>query len=256
MIAAGATALLVGIPTMRLRGYYLAMATLGFPVVLDAFVRQWSGFTGGSSGVVAVPRLRLAGYVLKENVAYYFFVLAVFAVVLLAVARVARSRWGLSLRAVHRDETAAEARGIHVHRAKVIAFAVSAVLAGLSGSLYVHYVQFVAPDTFGILFSIMLVIMVVVGGTGRLWGAIVGTIVLMWLPEALRATSTWEPIAFGAVLALVMLFAPSGVAGLRGCGAAPRRSPRPRSCGTGRARCGRSRRPCRRSAARPPNCPS
>lgn len=214
MIVAGATALLVGIPTMRLRGYYLAMATLGFPVVLDAFVRQWSGFTGGSSGVVAVPRLRLAGYVLKDPVAYYFFVLAVFAVVLLAVARVARSRWGLSLRAVHRDETAAEARGIHVHRAKVIAFAVSAVLAGLSGSLYVHYVQFVAPDTFGTLFSIMLVIMVVVGGTGRLWGAIVGTIVLMWLPEALRATSTWEPIAFGAVLALVMLFAPSGVAGL------------------------------------------
>jgi branched-chain amino acid transport system permease protein len=214
MVAAGVAALLVGIPTMRLRGYYLAMATLGFPVVFDAFVRQWSDFTGGSSGVVAVPRLRLGGYVLKGEVSYYLFVLAVFAVVLFVVAAVARSRWGLSLRAVHRDETAAEARGIHVHRAKVIAFVISAVVAGLSGSLYAHYVQFVAPDTFGILFSIMLVVMVVVGGAGRLWGAIVGTIALMWLPEALRSTSTWEPIAFGAVLAAVMLFAPAGVAGL------------------------------------------
>ena len=214
MLVAGGTALIVAVPTMRLRGYYLAMATLGFPIVLDAFIRQWSPVTGGSSGVVAVPRLRILGLVLKDRVPYFVFVLAVFAVVLLVMTRVAHSRWGLSLRAVHRDEPAAEARGIDVYRTKIVAFVASAVLAGLSGSLYVHYVQFVAPDTFGILFSIMLVVMVVVGGAGRLWGAVLGTVVLMWLPEVLRSTSTWEPIVFGTVLAVVMLFAPAGVAGL------------------------------------------
>ncbi len=214
MAAAGAAAFLVGVPTMRLRGYYLAMATLGFPVVFDAFVRYWSGFTGGSSGVVGVPRLHLAGFALKDRVAYYLFALTVFGAVLLAVARVANSRWGLSLRAIHGDEPAAAARGIDVYRTKVAVFVGSAVLAGLGGSLYVHYVQFVAPDTFGIFFSIMLVVMVVVGGAGRVWGAILGAAVLMWLPELLRSTSTWEPIFFGTALAAVMLFAPSGVAGI------------------------------------------
>jgi branched-chain amino acid transport system permease protein len=214
MAAAGTAAFLVGVPTMRLRGYYLAMATLGFPVVFDAFVRSGSAFTGGSSGVVGVPRLHLAGFALKDRVAYYLFALAVFGAVLLAVARIANSRWGLSLRAIHGDEPAAAARGIDVYGTKVAVFVGSAVVAGLGGSLYVHYVQFVAPDTFGIFFSIMLVVMVVVGGAGRIWGAILGTAALMWLPELLRSTSTWEPIFFGTALAAVMLFAPAGVAGV------------------------------------------
>jgi branched-chain amino acid transport system permease protein len=214
MVAAAVIALIVGVPTLRLRGYYLAMATLGFPVVLDAVLRNWSGVTGGSSGVTGVPRLAVGDFVLKDPVPYYFFVLAMLCLVYLIAERITRSRFGLALRAVHADEPAAAARGVDVARTKVIVFVCSAVFAALSGSLYVHYIQFVAPDTFGIPYSIMLVVMLVVGGAGRLWGGVLGTVALMWLPEALRATSTWEPIVFGTVLAVVMLRAPHGIAGL------------------------------------------
>ncbi len=214
MAVAGATALLIAVPAMRLRGYYLAMATLGFPVVFDAFIRNWSDFTGGSSGIFSVPRLSLGRYTLKDQVPYFFLVLAILGGVTFLVSQIANSRFGLSLRAIHRDETAAQARGIDVYGTKIAVFVLSAVLAALSGSLYVHYVGFVSPQTFGIYYSIMLVVMLVVGGAGRIWGGMVGTIILMWLPELLRATSTWEPIIFGAVLALIMVFSPAGIAGL------------------------------------------
>jgi len=214
MVVSALAALLIGIPALRLRGYYLAMATLGFPVVLDGVLRYFSAWTGGSSGVSGVPRLALGTLVLKEPSQVYWLAFVALCAVFFATERLVRSRFGLALKAVHADEAAAAARGIDVARAKVLAFVFSAVLASLSGSLYAHYVQFVAPDTFGIPYSIMLVVMLVVGGAGRLWGAIVGTVAMMWLPELLRAASTWEPIVFGIVLAVVMLFAPNGLAGL------------------------------------------
>lgn len=214
MIASGIIAFVIGVPTLRLRGYYLAMATLGFPVVLDAVLRNWSGITGGSSGVTGIPRLAIGDYILKDAVAYYYFAWVVVCIVFLVARLIAHSRFGLSLNAIHADEPAAAARGIDIARAKITVFIVSAVFAAFSGSLYVHYVQFIGPDTFGVLYSIMLVVMLVVGGAGRLWGGVLGTIVLMWLPELLRSTSTWEPIVFGAVLAVVMLCAPKGIAGL------------------------------------------
>ncbi len=214
MIASGIIAFVIGAPTLRLRGYYLAMATLGFPVVLDAVLRNWGGITGGSSGVTGIPRLAIGDYILKDAVAYYYFAWVVVCIVFFVAKLIAHSRFGLSLKAIHADEPAAAARGIDIARAKITVFVVSAVFAAFSGSLYVHYVQFIGPDTFGVLYSIMLVVMLVVGGAGRLWGGVVGTIVLMWLPELLRSTSTWEPIVFGAVLAVVMLCAPKGIAGL------------------------------------------
>ena len=214
MIASGIIAFVIGVPTLRLRGYYLAMATLGFPVVLDAVLRNWSNLTGGSSGVTGVPLLAIGNYILKGATAYYYFAWMVVCIVFFVARLIAHSRFGLSLKAIHADESAAAARGIDIARAKIAVFVVSAVVAAFSGSLYVHYVQFIAPDTFGVLYSIMLVVMLVVGGAGRLWGGVLGTIVLMWLPELLRSTSTWEPIVFGAVLAVVMLRAPKGIAGL------------------------------------------
>lgn len=214
MILAAAIALAIGIPTLRLRGYYLAMATLGFPVVLDAALRNWSEFTGGSSGVTAIPRLVIGEYAIRDPIPYFYLVWLMLCAAFFVAERIAHSRFGLALKAINADEAAAAARGIAVARSKVIVFACSAVFAALSGSLYVHYIQFVAPDTFGVHYSIMLVVMLVVGGAGRLWGGLAGTVALMWVPEVLRATSSWEPIFFGTSLAAIMLFAPHGIAGL------------------------------------------
>ena len=119
----------------------------------------------------------------------------------------------MKLRAIHADETAASARGIDVTLLKVAVFVASASIAALSGSLYVHNVQFVAPDTFGLNYSLTVVIMLVVGGMGRIWGGILGVVLLGWMPELLREAATWQPVIFGSILAIIMLFAPSGLAG-------------------------------------------
>lgn len=213
MLAAALFAAIVAVPTLRLRGYYLAMATLGFPVMFDAAIRVTSQWSGGSSGIISIPRLRIGGYILRDPLVYYYLVLAVVAVVLLLVWSLANSRFGLKLRAIHADETAASARGINVTSLKVLVFVASATIAALSGSLYVHNVQFVAPDTFGLNYSLTLVIMLVVGGMGRIWGGILGVFLLGWMPELLREAATWQPVIFGSILAIIMLFAPSGLAG-------------------------------------------
>ncbi len=213
MLAAALLAAIVAVPTLRLRGYYLAMATLGFPVIFDAAIRVTSQWSGGSSGVISIPRLKIGSYILRDPFVYYYLVLAVVAVVLLLVWNLANSRIGLKLRAIHADETAASARGIDVTLLKVAVFVASASIAALSGSLYVHNVQFVAPDTFGLNYSLTVVIMLVVGGMGRIWGGILGVVLLGWMPELLREAATWQPVIFGSILAIIMLFAPSGLAG-------------------------------------------
>ncbi|MDE5444342.1 ATP-binding cassette domain-containing protein [Bradyrhizobium sp. CSA207] len=213
-IAASLLAAAVAVPTLRLRGYYLALATLGFPVLFDAMIRVTSQWSGGSSGVISIPRLRLGGYILRDPLVYYYLVLGVVAVVLIVLWNLAGSRLGLKLRAIHADETAASARGINVVFLKASVFVASAAIAALSGSLYVHNVQFVAPDTFGLNYSLILVIMLVVGGMGRIWGGILGVVLLGWMPELLREAATWQPVIFGSILATIMLFAPNGLAGV------------------------------------------
>lgn len=214
MLVSGVVAAFIAIPTLRLRGYYLAMATLGFPILFDAVIRVSSGWTGGSSGVTAVPRLTLGAYILSDATTYYYFVLIFVAAVLFLIWNLVNSRFGLKLQAIHADESAAMARGINPVSHKVGVFTLSAAIAALSGSLYVHNVQFVAATTFGLQYSLMLVVMLVVGGMGRTWGGIVGVVLLGWLPELLRDAATWQPVIFGSLLALIMLLSPKGIAGL------------------------------------------
>ena len=214
MLAAAVLAGVIAVPTLRLRGYYLAMATLGFPILFDAVIRVGSSWSGGSSGVTAIPGLMVKGVPLRDPAMYYWLVLGVVTIVLLLAWNIANSRLGLKLRAIHADETAALARGIPVVRVKVMVFVLSAAIAALSGSLYVHNVQFVAAGTFGLQYSLMLVVMLVAGGMGRIWGGVAGVVVLGWLPELLRGFATWQPVIFGSLLVAIMLFDASGLAGL------------------------------------------
>jgi branched-chain amino acid transport system ATP-binding protein/branched-chain amino acid transport system permease protein len=204
----------LAVPTLRLRGYYLAMATLGFPVFFDAVIRAGSSWSGGASGVTAIPRLAIGSTVLRDPAQYYWLVLAFAGLALILTWTIANSRLGLKLRAIHADETAAMSRGVPVVRLKVGLFVFSAGLAALSGSLYVHQVQFVAAGTFGLQYSLMLVVMLVAGGAGRVWGGVAGVVLLGWLPELLRSFASWQPVVFGALLAGLMLFSPHGIAGL------------------------------------------
>jgi branched-chain amino acid transport system permease protein len=212
MALSSLVALLIGVPALKLHGHYLAMATLGFGMIVSIVINEWVSLTGGTSGLVDIPRFRLAGSALDTDTKYYYLVWAVVAASLLLSFNIVHSRAGRSLRAVHTSEVAAATCGVDIARTKLQVFVLSAALASLGGSLYAHYVQFVGPGhTFGFGFSIELVIMVVFGGLATTWGAIAGAAVITTLGEYLRGLGDYDVVVFGVILILVLIFMPRGI---------------------------------------------
>jgi len=210
----GALALIVGIPTLKLKGHYLAMATLGLGIIIQIVFIEEIALTGGPTGL-SVPYFRILGRDLDPNtLSYYYAVwLVVIALTLLAIHLV-HSRLGRALRAIRADETAAAASGVPVMRMKLMVFSISAMYASVAGTLYAHYITHVNPSPFGFMFSVKLVTMVVVGGMGSIWGALLGVGLLDVLPQFLTVFEDYEMLIFGAVLIIVMMTAPRGLAGL------------------------------------------
>jgi branched-chain amino acid transport system permease protein len=205
-------AAVIGVPTLRLHGHYLAMATLGFGMIVSIVIKEWVSLTGGTSGLVDIPRLSLAGLALDSDTKYYYLVWACVAASLLLSFNIVNSRVGRALRAVHTSEVAAATCGVNIARTKLQVFVLSAALAGLAGSLYAHYVQFVGPGhTFGFGFSIELVVIVVFGGLATIWGAVVGAGVVTVLGEYLRRVGDRDVVVFGIVLILLLVFMPRGL---------------------------------------------
>lgn len=205
-----AIAFLVGKPTLRLKGHYMAVATLGFGEILFIIFNELSSLTGGPSGLSGIPVLVFFGYSL-EGFAYLYLVWGVALALLIFSLNVINSRVGRALRAVHGSEVAANAMGVDASKVKVQVFVLSAVYASIAGSLYAHFITFISPGSFSLMFSILLLMMVVIGGTETLWGAILGTVILTLLPEYLRGLEDFEVLAYGAILMVVLLFMPQGV---------------------------------------------
>ena len=225
----GGFAYAIGLVILRLRGHYLAMATLGLGIVVYIVLRENLGLphlnlTGGFDGVFGIPRLRLGPWVVWPASRYYFLV---WAVALGAVAlglNLIDSRAGRALRAIHGAEEAAECLGIAAHRYKAQIFALSAALASLAGSLYAHFQAAVVPATFGFVPSLELVVMSAVGGMTSIWGAPAGAVAVLLMSEVLRTrirhvipgvAGEIEAVVFGLLLVGVLLFWPSGLVGRR-----------------------------------------
>ena len=214
LLLASAVATLVGIPTLKLRGHYLAMATLGVGMIVTIILTQWDDFTGGTSGLTDIPYLSLAGVPLDNDVKYFYLVWALVALALLLSSNLIRSRVGRALRALHTGEVAAATCGVDIARTKLRVFVLSAALAALAGSLYAHHVHFVNPhNPFDFSFSIQLVVMVVLGGLATLPGSVVGAATVILLGEYLRSLGDFDVLAFGVILALVLIFLPRGIVG-------------------------------------------
>jgi len=203
-------ALLVARPVLRLKGHYLAMATLGLGIIIMIMLTNESALTGGPDGM-AVPPFSVFGRELSGEKHWY----AVGAVALWLMAWTAlnliNAPGGRALQAIHGSEIAALAVGVDVAAMKVRVFVLSAAVASVMGSLSAHYVGFVTPGVAGFLHSIELVTMVVLGGMASVFGSIIGTVVLTLLPQLLSAFEGWETLAFGAVLMLCMILLPKGV---------------------------------------------
>jgi branched-chain amino acid transport system permease protein len=207
----GGIAFLIGAPALKLKGHYLAMATLAFGYIVFIVFNQASSYTGGPSGFGQIPRFRLGNFLFRTDVHYYYLVWTLVIVVLLVSLNVIHSRVGRALRSIHEGELAANIMGVNTARYKIQIFVLSAVYASMAGSLYAHFITFLNPTPFGFHFSIVLLTMVVVGGMASVWGAIIGAALLTILPEYLRAFHDYDILIYGSTLLVIMIFLPQGL---------------------------------------------
>ena len=211
LVLSGVAAFLIGVPALKLRGYYLAMATLGFGIIVYIIFNQAQPLTGGPSGLHGIPSLSLAGFPLNTPRRLYLLIWTSVGLILALSANLVESRCGRAIRALHDSEAAAASLGVDTARMKLKVFIWSALYASLAGSYYAHTLNFIAPSSFGFMFSIELVTMVVLGGMASIWGSLLGAGALTVLPEVLAAFHDFEVIIFGAILMVVMIFLPRGL---------------------------------------------
>ncbi|MBN9528915.1 MAG: branched-chain amino acid ABC transporter permease [Alphaproteobacteria bacterium] len=209
-VATGIVAYLVARPILRLKGHYLAMATLAFGIIVSLVLNREIWLTGGPDGIT-VPTLRLGDMRLRSAETWYWITGGALVVVTYLALNLIHSPSGRAIRALHGSEVAAETLGIDVARTKTMVFVLSAVIAAIAGSLFAHADRFITPNEAGFLRSVELVTMVVLGGMASTFGAIVGAALLTVLPQALAGFDEFKHIVLGAILVGTMIFLPKGL---------------------------------------------
>ncbi|WP_238492559.1 branched-chain amino acid ABC transporter permease [Desulfotruncus alcoholivorax] len=202
--------LLLGLPTMRLAGDYLAIVTLGFGEIVRLVLLNWDKVTRGPMGLPGIPAPELGSYVFMSKIPYYYTVFIIVLITVATMRRIVNSGFGLSLIAISQDELAAEAVGINTLRCKIISFIISAFFAGIAGGFFAVYISFVSPDSFTFMDSIMVLEMVVLGGLASIPGSIIGAVVLGLIPEILRFMAEYRMLIFGALMVVIVIFKPDG----------------------------------------------
>lgn len=214
LIVSGIVAWIIGRAVMRLKGYYLGMATLGLNAVVVTIITGLESITGGASGLLGIPPFSLFGVALPTHFHYYYFVWAVVVMVFASCLAMVKSSLGRTLIALHSDEEAASTMGIDCPKYKLHVFVVSSMYAGLAGSLFAHYMGFIAPSDFDIFTSVILLVMLFLGGVGTIYGPALGAIFLKLLPEVTYQFQEYELFSYGLILILVIIFMPRGLLGL------------------------------------------
>jgi branched-chain amino acid transport system permease protein len=206
--------LLVGVPSLRLTGHYLAIATIGFQAMTLNALLNWSSLTRGPAGIYGIPKASIFGFrfdTVREN---YFLILTITVIIVAVIARLAHTGIGLELRAVREDELPARAVGVNTTKVKLLAFVAGAAMAGTAGVFYAHYIGSIDPYPFDLLLSATILVMVLLGGAGSIPGAIVGAVLLTLLPELTRGLDVTRMVVYGVVLILIVFFLPDGLAGI------------------------------------------
>lgn len=217
MIIAAVVAILVGAPSLKLKGHYLAMATLAFGIIIYIIFNEEIEWTGGPDGMSGIPGLSLFGFEFDSVVSYFYLVWSFVFAAFIFTINIIQSGAGRALRAIHSSEPAASAMGVDISRFKIIVFVYSAILASLAGSLYAHYLNFINPSTFDLFFSIKLLIMIALGGMHNIWGAIIGAGLITFMSyEWLHYFEELEVIVYGAILLIITIFFPNGLVGVPG----------------------------------------
>jgi branched-chain amino acid transport system permease protein len=210
----------VGFPSLRLKGDYLALATFGLGVIVYSVAKNWVSLTRGPMGLPGIPGFSIFGFQLSEIWSYLILVVLFVFLTYFAIRRVVNSPFGRVLRGIREDEIATLAMGKNVDRHKILVFVIGAFFAGIAGSLYAHYITFIDPSSFTVMESIIILLMVVFGGMGSLLGSFVGAAILVIFPELLRFIGMPSAIAaplrqmiYGLLLIVLMLKRPQGILG-------------------------------------------
>lgn len=222
MVLCSALGVVVSIAALRMTGIYLAIATLAFAMIVEKIVKNWSAVTGGNAGFKVAPP-EFFGWELNST-AYYYFCLLVLTAVMLCVSNLLRAPTGRAFIAVRDSEISAQAMGINLLKTKALAFAISAALTGLAGTLLAYQWHYLFPDSFSMLTSIQLLMLVIIGGLGSMSGVVFGAIFITLLPDGIATVREWlpdsignlpglEPLTFGLLLILVLIFEPLGING-------------------------------------------
>ena len=203
---------LLGLPCLRLSGLYLAMATLGFTLIVQEMLLQLSVITHGSEGM-SVPTASILGFTFDSDYRKYYLLLGVTVVMLILTRNLVRGRTGRAFLAIRENERAAEAMGVHLAQYKTIAFAISALYTGLAGAFSAFLVGFLDPQEFSFFLSIQFITIIILGGLASLLGSVLGAGFLIILPELLAGLDVWQALVYGVIMVLAMLFMPFGLSG-------------------------------------------
>ncbi len=204
---------ILALPTLKLRGDYLAVVTLGFGEIFRLFITNSIDLTRGPMGIPGIPSPSIGSFKINSKTEFYYMALIILILVLLFMKRLMSSGIGMAMLSVKEDDIAASAIGIYPVKYKLLAFVIGAVIAGIMGSFYAVYLAFISPSSFQYSDSIAMVSMVVLGGMGSIPGSILGACILTVLPEALRSFSEYRMILYGAAMVIMMIFKPNGIWG-------------------------------------------
>jgi branched-chain amino acid transport system permease protein len=206
-----AVGLVLGFPALRVQHHYLAFATLGFNILVYLFIRNEEWLTGGTFGISGLQRPTLFGVSLDGAGPYFYFTYVSTILLALILWWVIRSPWGRAFAALRDNPIRAESLGVNIMAYTLLAFAIGAAFAGIAGAYFAALVQFIEPGPFHLTTSLMMLLMVIVGGSGRFFGPMLGAAIVILLPEWLRFMKDWYLVAFGLAVVMLMIWLPGGL---------------------------------------------
>ena len=220
VIGAAAIGILLGVPSLRIKEDYFAIATFAFQVIIFSVLNNWVSFTGGPMGLSGIPQPKIFGFTVSTHLEFLVLVYLLCALTLLVCRRIVTSPFGRVLKAIREDEIFTQAFGKNIDTFKVKVFMISAALAAVAGVIYATYISFIDPTSFTIMESIFIISIVIIGGAGSLWGPVIGSVVLVTMPELLRfiglpnaIAANLRQILYGSLLVIFMLWRPQGFIG-------------------------------------------
>ena len=211
---------LVGVPSLRIRDDYFAIAPFAFQVITFSVMNNWVSFTGGPMGLPGIPQPTIFGLEINTHYRFLFLIFILCTIVLWTSHKIVSSPFGRVLKSIREDEVFAQALGKNVSSCKVLVFVIGAGMASVAGVMYAYYISFIDPTSFTVMESIFIISIVIIGGAGNIWGSVLAAAVLVILPEALRflgmpsaIAANMRQIIYGALLVILMLFRPQGFIG-------------------------------------------